>query len=146
MLVENILGNIKDYDTKSKTIDRVKLSADDRLKQILRLKSDNGVEIGIKLNSGHLHDGDILGQNDTSIFVVEFLPQSVLVIKPKDIMQMGFIAHSIGNKHIPAIFEDKNIIIEDDYLMQEWLQKEGVNFEKKDIVLKHALKHASHHH
>lgn len=146
MLVNNILGNIKDYDIKAKTIDRVKLTADNRLKQIIRLVSDSGVEIGINLDGKHLHDGDVLAENENNVFVVEFLPQKVLVIKPIDIMQMGFVAHSIGNKHIPVVFESGAMIIEDDYLIVDWLKEVGVSFEKKELVLKHALKHASHHH
>lgn len=146
MLVKNILGNIEDYDIKAKAIDKVKLTADDRLKQIIRLTSDSGIEIGINLDGKHLHDGDVLAENEYNVFVVEFLPQTVLVIKPIDITQMGFIAHSIGNKHIPSIFESGVIIIEDDYLMVNWLREVGISFEKKEFVLKHPLKHASHHH
>lgn len=146
MIVKTILGNIKDYDTKGKTIDNVKVAPDDRLKHILRLQSDSGVEIGVSLDGGHFHHGDVLGEDDIRIFVVECLPQSVLVIKPKDIMQMGFVAHSIGNRHTPAVFEDGAMIIEDDYLIVDWLKENDVPFERTEKVLRHALRHASHTH
>ncbi|MBJ6718664.1 urease accessory protein UreE, partial [Campylobacter jejuni] len=77
---------------------------------------------------------------------IECLPQSVILIKPKDMMQMGFVAHSIGNRHMPAVFEDGFMIVEDDYLIIEWLEENQVSYEKTQKVLRHALKHASHHH
>ncbi|MBZ7987262.1 urease accessory protein UreE [Campylobacter canadensis] len=146
MIVKTILGNIKDYDTKGKSIDKVKVSPDDRLKHILRLKSDSGIEIGVSLDGGHFHNGDVLAEDDTRIFVVDCLPQNVIVIKAKDMMQMGFVAHSIGNRHTPAVFEDGMMIVEDDYLIAQWLDENKVEYERTSKVLRHALKHASHHH
>ncbi len=146
MIVKNILGNIKDFNLEGLTIHKVKISADDRLKHIIRVEADNGVEIGISLNNGHLHNGDVLFQDDTSLYVVDFLPQSVILIKCTDIMQIAFVAHSIGNRHTPAIFEDGMMIIEDDYLIAEWLKNHDVPFEKCERVLRHALKHAEHSH
>ncbi|MBZ7986423.1 urease accessory protein UreE [Campylobacter sp. Cr9] len=146
MIVKTILGNISNYDTKGKAIDNVKVAPDDRLKHILRLVSDSGVEIGVSLDGGHFHNGDVLAENDEKIFVVECLPQNVILIKPKDIMQMGFVAHSIGNRHMPAVFEDGFMIVEDDYLIAEWLDDNHIDYEKTQKVLRHALKHASHHH
>ncbi|CAM2794496.1 urease accessory protein UreE [Helicobacter burdigaliensis] len=146
MIVTKILNNINNFECKGKAIDKVKLSADDRLKQIVRLKSDNGIEIGVNLQEGHLHDGDILGEDEKNIFVVEFLPQNVILIMPKDMMQMGFVAHSIGNRHTPAVFEDGVMIVEEDYLLIEWLEANNVSYKKAQKVLKCALKHANHHH
>lgn len=146
MIVKTILGNIKDYNTGGKLVDKVKVAPDDRLKQIVRLKSDSGIEIGVSLDGGHFHDGDVLGEDDGKIFVVECLPQDVILIRSSDIMQMAFVAHSIGNRHTPAVFEDGAMIIEYDYLIAQWLDENKVNYERKDKVLRHALRHASHSH
>lgn len=146
MIFTTTLGNIHSYDLKDKIIDKVKVCADDRLKQIIRLKSDSGIEIGLNLESGHLHDGDVLGESEDKVFVVEFLPQEVILIQAKDMMQMGFVAHSIGNRHMPAVFEDNMMIVEDDYLIATWLDENQVPYERAQKVLKHALKHADHHH
>lgn len=146
MIVNKILGNMKDYDVEGKTLHKVKISADDRLKHIIRAESDNGVEIGISLENGHLHNGDILAQDGTALYVVDFLPQSVILIKATNIMQMGFVAHSIGNRHTPAVFEDGMMIVEDDYLIAQWLDENQVPYERCEKVLHHALKHADHHH
>lgn len=147
MIVNKILGNIANYDTNGKTIDKVSISPDDRLKKIVRLKSASGVEIGISLDEDRvLHDGDILAEDESRVFVLDCLPQDVLVIRPKDMTEMGVVAHSIGNRHIPAIFENGEMIIENDYLIVEWLNENKVAYEKLKKVLHHPLKHASHHH
>lgn len=146
MIVNTILGNIKDYDAKGKIICLVKISPDDQLKHIIRAKSDNDIEIGINLESGHLHNGDVLAEDDGVIYIVDFLPQKVIVIKAINIMQMGFIAYSIGNRHAPAVFEDGMMIIEDDYLIAEWLEESNIPYERCEKVLDHPLKHANHHH
>lgn len=146
MIVKNILGNIKDYSLDGKTVHKVNISADDRLKHIIRVESENGVEIGISLESGHLHNGDILAQDGTNLYVVDFLPQEVILIKCVDLMQMAFVAHSIGNRHTPAVFEDGMMIIEDDYLIAQWLDDHQIPYERCKKVLRHALKHAEHHH
>lgn len=146
MIVKTILGNAKDYPLDGKTIHKVQISADDRLKKIIRVDACNGKEIGICLDYGHLHNGDILAQDGSDVYVVDFLPQNVIVIKCVDLMQMAFVAHSIGNRHTPAVFEDNSMIIEDDYLIAQWLQDCNVPFERSEKVLRHALKHVEHSH
>ena len=146
MIIKTILGNIKDYNLDGKTIHKVQISADDRLKHIIRVEASNGTDIGISLESGHLHNGDILAQDGTDLYVVDFLPQSVILIKCTDLMQMAFVAHSIGNRHTPAAFEDGMMIIEDDYLIAKWLKDHNVPFDQCERVLHHALKHAEHSH
>lgn len=146
MIVNKIIGNIQNYDVNDKTINKVNISADDRLKHIIRAESENGVEIGISLDNGHLNNGDILAEDHNGLYVVNFLPQKVILIKATNLMQMGFVAHSIGNRHTPAVFEDGMMIVEDDYLIAQWLEDNHVPFERCERVLKHALRHADHHH
>ncbi|ASM38053.1 MAG: urease accessory protein UreE [Campylobacter sputorum] len=147
MIVNKILGNLKDYDTKHKTIAWVNIHPGDRLKKIVRLKADNGNEFGINLDDDViLKDGDVLGEDDENIFVLKCFPQNVIVIKPDTLTQMGFVAHSIGNNHTPAIFENDTMIVEYDYIIEKMLNEMKVSFERKDLVLDTPLKHASHHH
>ena len=147
MILKEILGNVKDFDTKGKAIDKVKISADDRLKRVVRLTSDNGVDIGLNLSTETiLNDGDVLAEDENSVFVLECLPQDVLVIKPEDIVTMAFAAHSIGNRHAPAVFEQGAMIIEYDYLIAQWLDEHNIPFTRENLVVSNPLKHASHHH
>ncbi|WP_297575178.1 urease accessory protein UreE [uncultured Campylobacter sp.] len=147
MIVKEILGNIANFDTKTKEIVKVKIGADDRLKRVVRLTSDNGVDIGINLNDEVvLKDGDILGEDDKFLYVLECLAQDVLVIKPKEMLQMGFAAHSIGNRHAPAVFKQGAMIVEYDYLIAKWLDENKIPYSRQNLVLATPLKHATHRH
>ena len=145
MIVNEILGNLDNFDLKDKKIDFANISNDDRVKKILRVKSNNGVEIGINVED-EVKDGDILAILDDSIVVVKILPTDVLEISPKNLKEMGIIAHNIGNRHTPAIFEEDLMIIEPDSLIEEFLKNQNVKFKKTKRVLKTALMHASHSH
>ena len=119
MIVNKILGNLDNFDLKDKKVDFANISNDDRVKKVLRVKSNNGIEIGIT---------------------------DVLEISPKNLKEMGVIAHNIGNRHTPAIFEKDLMIIEPDSLIEEFLKNQNVDFKKTKRVLKTALRHASHSH
>ncbi|MCR8685411.1 urease accessory protein UreE [Campylobacter ureolyticus] len=145
MIVNKILGNLDNFDLKDKKVDFANISNDDRVKKVLRVKSNNGVEIGINVED-ELKDGDILAILEDSIVVIKILPTDVLEISPKNLKEMGIIAHNIGNRHTPAIFEENLMIIEPDSLIEEFLKNQNVDFKKTKRVLKTALRHASHSH
>ena len=129
MIVNEILGNLDNFDLKDKKVDFANISNDDRVKKILRVKSNNGVEIGINVED-EVKDGDILAILDDSIVVVKILPTDVLEISPKNLKEMGIIAHNIGNRHTPAIFEEDLMIIEPDSLIEEFLKNQNVKFKR----------------
>lgn len=145
MIVNKILGNLDNFDLKDKKVDFANISNDDRVKKVLRVKSDKGVEIGINVED-EIKDGDILAILDDSVVVVKILPTDVLEISPKNLKEMGIIAHNIGNRHTPAIFEENLMIIEPDSLIEEFLKNQNVDFKKTKRVLKTALRHANHSH
>lgn len=145
MIVNKILGNLDNFDLKNKKVDFANISNDDRVKKVLRVKSYKGVEIGINVED-EIKDGDILAILDDSVVVVKILPTDVLEISPKNLKEMGVIAHNIGNRHTPAIFEKDLMIIEPDSLIEEFLKNQNVDFKKTKRVLKTALRHASHSH
>lgn len=145
MIVNKFLGNLDNFDLKNKKVDFANISNDDRVKKVLRVKSNNGVEIGIDVED-ELKDGDILAILDDSVVVIKILPTDVLEISPKNLKEMGIIAHNIGNRHTPAIFEEDLMIIEPDSLIEEFLKNQNVDFKKTKRILKTALRHANHSH
>lgn len=145
MIVNKILGNLDNFDLKDKKVDFANISNDNRVKKVLRVKSYKGVEIGINVED-EIKDGDILAILDDSVVVVKILPTDVLEISPKNLKEMGIIAHNIGNRHTPAIFEEDLIIIEPDSLIEEFLKNQNVKYKKTKRVLKTALRHANHSH
>lgn len=147
MILDKILGNIKDMENVHCHIERIYLESDELLKRVLRVTSDHGHEYGISLPKGsEMKDGDILFNDGHNIVVVSVKEDDVIVITPKDINEMGEVAHNLGNKHLPVQIEDGKIIIQYDYLIEKFLQDLKVNFERKNMKLKQAFRHVDHSH
>lgn len=147
MILDKILGNIKDMENVHCHIERIYLESDELLKRVLRVTSDHGHEYGISLPKGsEMKDGDILFNDGHNIVVVSVKEDDVIVITPKDINEMGEVAHNFGNKHLPVQIEDGKIIIQYDYLIEKFLQDLKVNFERKNMKLKQAFRHVDHSH
>ncbi len=147
MILDKILGNIKDMKDIHCHIERVYLESDELLKRVLRVTSDHGHEYGISLPKGsEMKDGDILFNDGHNIIVISVKEDDVIVITPRDINEMGEIAHNLGNKHLPVQIEDGKIIIQYDYLIEKFLQDLKVNFERKNMKLKQAFRHVDHSH
>ena len=94
----------------------------------------------------YLRDGDILFNDGHNMVVISVKEDDVIVITPRDINEMGEVAHNLGNKHLPVQIEDGKIIIQYDYLVEKFLQDLQVNFERKNMKLKQAFRHVDHSH
>ena len=112
MIVTEILGNTHEVTGRSligeRHVEKIVLPSADLVKRIQRVTTDHGTELGLRLpaDSPDLRDGDILAVEEGNAIVVSVLPTDVLVITPTSIMQMGFVAHSLGNRHLQAQFFD----------------------------------------
>lgn len=147
MILDKILGNIKDMEDIHCHIERIYLESDELLKRVLRVTSDHGHEYGISLPKGsERRDGDILFNDGYNMVVISVKEDDVIVITPRDINEMGEVAHNLGNKHLPVQIEDGKIIIQYDYLVEKFLQDLQVNFERKNMKLKQAFRHVDHSH
>ena len=147
MILDKILGNIKDMEDIHCHVERIYLESDELLKRVLRVTSDHGHEYGISLpKGGEMRDGDILFNDDHNMVVISVKEDDVIVITPRDINEMGEVAHNLGNKHLPVQIEDGKIIIQYDYLVEKFLQDLQVNFERKNMKLKQAFRHVDHSH
>jgi len=147
MILDKILGNIKDMEDIHCHVERIYLESDELLKRVLRVTSDHGHEYGISLPKGsEMRDGDILFNDRHNMVVISVKEDDVIVITPRDINEMGEVAHNLGNKHLPVQIEDGKIIIQYDYLVEKFLQNLQVNFERKNMKLKQAFRHVDHSH
>lgn len=147
MILDKILGNIKDMEDIHCHVERIYLESDELLKRVLRVTSDHGHEYGISLPKGsEMRDGDILFNDGHNMVVISVKEDDVIVITPRDINEMGEVAHNLGNKHLPVQIEDGKIIIQYDYLVEKFLQDLQVNFERKKMKLKQAFRHVDHSH
>lgn len=148
MVLNQIVGNIQDIDDLSGYhIETIYLDSDDMLKRILRVISDHNREYGISIEGGkRLEDGDLLLNEDKKLIVVKVNNDDVLVIKPTSINEMGRIAHSLGNRHLPAQFENDTMIIQYDRLVEEELKKDNINYSHQNMKLKKAFRHVEFGH
>ena len=147
MILDKVLGNIENTNLEGVHIEKIYLNNEEMLKRIIRVTSDHGKDYGISLSDGNkLKDGDILFNDGHNAVVVKFNSEDVLVIKPKDMNQMGKIAHYIGNKHLPAQFMDGEMIIQYDYVVEEDLRLRGIDFSRENKELKEAFKHVDFAH
>ena len=141
-IYKEILGNIYNRpDLKDAHAEKVFLTSDDQAKKVIVAKTDHDREIGIQLKDKSFQDGDILEENHHGILYVVLETTAVLAIKAKTIQEMAIIAHNLGNRHSPAQFENNVMYVPYDYLIEEYLQSQGVDYEKQDIKLREPFRH-----
>ncbi len=147
MIIEQIIGNVKELEKAPHHIERVYLRSDDLVKKIQRVKTDHGKELGIRLKQGkELADGDILYQDERNSIIISVVADDVIVIRPTSILQMGEIAHQLGNRHLPAQFEGDEMIVQYDYLVERLLKELGVPYSREERKMNKAFKHIGHSH
>ncbi|PIC62660.1 urease accessory protein UreE [Sporosarcina sp. P13] len=150
MIVEEILSNIHqmdDQEVKKRHIEKVYLESAHLVKRVQRVKTDHGKEIGIRLKEPKdLVAGDVLFMDDKNLIMIDVISDDLLVIQPKDLKEMGTIAHNLGNRHLPAQFEDNVMLVQYDYLVEELLQQMKISFVREERKVRQAFRHIGHSH
>lgn len=148
MIFNQVLGNINEIDNLNDAhIEKIYITSEEALKRIMRVNSDHNHEYGIALSENiELKDGDILYRDDKNIIIVKIKDDDVLVIKPNSITEMGIIAHSLGNRHLQAQFEDGKMIIQYDALVEGELKRDNINYSRENLKLKKAFRHVEFGH
>lgn len=150
MIIEEIINNINDLDPREiekRHQEKVYLESAHLVKKIQRVKTDHGRELGIRLKKAQvLQVGDILFMDDDNLIVIDVLSDDLIVIKPRSLQEMGTIAHHLGNRHLPAQFEDNEMLVQYDYLVEELLQQLQIPFSREMRKMKQAFRHIGHSH
>lgn len=157
MIIDSIQGHRSDLPADVLAAlreDRVPLTNAQLLKRVQRVSTDAGEEIGLQLaQTQELRDGDVLHRDDTRLVTVRVLPTDVLVIAPEDITSMGFIAHSLGNRHLQAQFFGPEseygrpvMVVLYDHTVEDFLLHHSAPFTREDRVMPAAFRHAEHSH
>lgn len=133
MIVTKVIGKLADLELDQKsekeafTIEQLFLAWDELQKRILRKTTDVGRDIGIQLESGHLHPGDILYREENHLIVVRVKEEAVLVVPVRTIREMGLAAHAIGNMHAPIELKSDSVITPYNPVLQDQLAKLGLH-------------------
>lgn len=150
MIVEEVVTNIhklSQEEIEKRHQEKVHLESSDLLKRIQRVKTDHDRELGIRLkNPIDLEAGDILYMDEENMIVIDVFSDDVLVLRPKDLNEMGTIAHQLGNRHLPAQFDGDEMIVQYDYLVEELLKQQGVSYTREERKMQEAFRHIGHSH
>ncbi|CAM3259650.1 urease accessory protein UreE [Filibacter tadaridae] len=150
MIVEKITMNIENMEKEEiekRHIEKVYLESAHLVKRVQLVKTDHGKEIGIRLKeSRDLVAGDILYMDDKNLIMIDVVSDDLLIISPRDLHEMGTIAHQLGNRHLPAQFEENDMLVQYDYLVEDLLQQLQIPFKREDRKVKQAFRHIGHSH
>lgn len=130
MLVEKVLGNIADYPIGERHIDRVMIEWYELDKKLLRKKSEDGEEIGIRLDT-HLHEGDVLYADEQRVLVIDLLPAQLTVVSIASMKEMGRLCFELGNRHLSLSIEEDQVRTPYDEPTFLYLEKLGFRPQKK---------------
>jgi len=150
LIIERIETNIEDLEKEAlinRHIERVYLESAHLVKRIQRVKTDHGREIGIRLKDPRdLVAGDVLFMDDKNLIVIDVIADDLIVISPRNLKEMGTIAHQLGNRHLPAQFEENEMLVQYDYLVEELLQELQIPYKREDRKVSKAFRHIGHSH
>ncbi|MBA9028728.1 MULTISPECIES: urease accessory protein UreE [Bacillaceae] len=150
MIVEKIVTNIDQMakeELDKRHIEKVYLESAHLMKRIQRVTTDHGKEIGIRLKDPRdLVAGDVLYMDDHDMIIIDVLSDDLLIISPRSLQEMGTIAHQLGNRHLPAQFEENEMLVQYDYLVEELLQELQIPFKREERKVKQAFRHIGHSH
>ena len=139
MLVEKIIGNINDEQFKNSNIDYVDIEWHEAFKKLHRKTSQNGIEVGIKLDNDiltkGLRQGDVLAINEDNVIAVNIPKDKALVVKVDDTHLVPKVCYEIGNRHA-TLFEGSShneFITIYSEPMKEMLEKIGANVTVDEI-------------
>jgi urease accessory protein len=145
VIIEKVIGNIYKDALQSAHVEKVYLNSEDLVKRIQRVKTDHGKELGIRLALPQdLEDGDVLFKDEKNMIVIYTNKDDVLSIQPRTMLEMGDIAHQLGNRHLPAQFEGLEMIVQYDYLVEQLLQSLDIPYKREERKVKKAFRHIGH--
>lgn len=85
-------------------------------------------------------------KDDKNLIIIDVLADDLLIISPRSLNEMGVIAHQLGNRHLPAQFEENDMLVQYDYLVEELLQELQIPFKREERKVREAFRHIGHSH
>ncbi|WP_153732067.1 urease accessory protein UreE [Sporosarcina obsidiansis] len=148
MLIEKVIDNINGQEEKcTKNIEWVELDWEHLSKRILRTETTGKTDIALRIEQeGPLQYGDVLYEDEEKIIAIRTKMESVIVIKPKDMTEMGKAAFELGNRHTPSLIENNEIIVRADHTLEPLLEEVGVAYETTEKRFKQPFKYRGHSH
>lgn len=148
MLIEKIIGNVgSEEEAVGKKTEWIELDWEELSKRILRTETDQGTDVALRLNQDEpLQYGDILFEDDGRRIAIRTKMEPVIVIRPKDMREMGKAAFELGNRHTPSLINENEIIVRADHTLNTLLEEVGVAYETTERRFKKPFKYRGHAH
>ena len=139
MLCEQVLGKLEDLDVSGKTVEYVDIEWHEAFKKIHKKITDQGREVGIRMDdsilSRGLFQGDVIYQDETVIVAVNTPPCEIIeiVLAPGHEKMAAKVCYEIGNRHAPLFWGEKDtfITIYNEPMLVMLSKIHGVTAEKK---------------
>lgn len=139
MLCEQVLGKLEDLDVSGKTVEYVDIEWHEAFKRIHKKITDQGREVGIRMDdsilSRGLFQGDVIYQDETVTVVVNTPPCEIIEITlaPGHEKMAAKVCYEIGNRHAPLFWGEKDtfITIYNEPMLVMLSKIHGVTAEKK---------------
>ena len=126
-VVAAVLGKFAQLTPQAEAVDEVELTAAERERAHLRVRSRGKRELIVSLPRGEeLQDGDVIQVDNGVAVVVVAAPEDVLEASPRTTREWALAAYQLGNLHRPARFLGDLILTPYDRATAEVLRGLGV--------------------
>lgn len=127
-------------------IDRVELTWEQRHKSRQRLVTKQGCEIALALPTGmRLQAGDLLAVQGGWI-MIELAPEDVLLIRPRSLQEIAFVAYQIGNRHLPLEIGEHWLKTLYEPVLETYLGQQGIAVERTQLPFTPVSATSGHRH
>lgn len=107
--------------------DEVELSWFDMQKPNLTAVTNAGVNFVVKAKFTHLHENDILVDEQGFAIKVSRCEDEIFILNFKDSLTFAKTAYEIGNRHQPVMIEEDKIVVLDDISIADILKDSYAN-------------------
>ncbi|MBX2824084.1 MAG: urease accessory protein UreE [Gammaproteobacteria bacterium] len=128
------------------------LTYEQRQRSLLRVRTEDDIDVGIKLNRGELPEvGCLLQSASGEIAQVQAAPESVSVSCTDDMLLFSRACYHLGNRHVKLQIEPGRLCYLHDHVLDEMLVQLGLKVEHAMAAFcpesgAYAGGHAHHHH
>ena len=132
MVIEQILGSLKDIEIANRRVELIQIEWFEANKRIQRRKTNEGTEVAIRFmkEGQRLRQDDVIYMDEDKIIAIDILPCDAIQVTPHNMVEMGSVAYEIGNKHLPVFIQDDLILIPYEEPIFKWLNASGYHTEK----------------
>lgn len=157
MICEYVLGNIEEEKFKGRIVKYFEIEWHDTFKKIHKGKTEDGIEIGLRMNdeilTRGLHSGDVIYVDDNLVIAIKIPPCEVIEIKSHDKHNhmLCKVCYEIGNRHATLLWgEDYETLItpynEPMLVMIEKIHEVQVQKKKMELDFHRSISSTVHSH